>query len=122
MSLPRGTDVLAWNRAAAALLTDFGAQPSAERDLIRLTFLDPSFMQKVPSSGDDRTPGKVPRPGTGRHLCVSTRISAAPRAKQAKTCITTSSVGSSAHTGPRGRPRPSCSSDWRCASRPCGGR
>nr|WP_269812597.1 helix-turn-helix domain-containing protein [Streptomyces atratus] len=39
MVLHRGTDVLAWNQAAAALLTDFGAQPSAERDLIRLTFL-----------------------------------------------------------------------------------
>lgn len=36
-------DVLAWNRAAAALLTDFGALPSAERNLIRPTFLDAPF-------------------------------------------------------------------------------
>ncbi|MEV8402965.1 helix-turn-helix transcriptional regulator [Streptomyces niveus] len=41
--LHRGMDVLAWNRAAEALLTDFGALPPAERNLIRLTFLDPSF-------------------------------------------------------------------------------
>jgi transcriptional regulator with XRE-family HTH domain len=33
-------DVLAWNRAAAALLTDFGALRPDERNLIRLTFLD----------------------------------------------------------------------------------
>lgn len=43
MVLHRGMDVLAWNRAAAALLTDFGALPPAERNLIRLTFLDESF-------------------------------------------------------------------------------
>ena len=32
-------DVLAWNSAATALLTDFGALPPDERNLIRLTFL-----------------------------------------------------------------------------------
>ena len=41
--LHRGMDVLAWNRGAAALLTDFGALPPAERNLIRLTFLDEDF-------------------------------------------------------------------------------
>jgi transcriptional regulator with XRE-family HTH domain len=41
--LHRGMDVLAWNRGAAALLTDFGALPPGERNLIRLTFLDPDF-------------------------------------------------------------------------------
>ncbi len=41
--LHRGMDVLAWNRGAAALLTDFGARPPRERNLIRLTFLDPDF-------------------------------------------------------------------------------
>lgn len=41
--LHRGMDVLAWNRAAGALLTDFGALPPAERNLIRLTFLDADF-------------------------------------------------------------------------------
>jgi transcriptional regulator with XRE-family HTH domain len=39
--LHRGMDVLAWNRGAAALLTDFGARPVHERNLIWLTFLDP---------------------------------------------------------------------------------
>jgi transcriptional regulator with XRE-family HTH domain len=41
--LNRRIDVLAWNRGAAALLTDFGALPAAGRNLIRLTFLDPIF-------------------------------------------------------------------------------
>ncbi|MBS2551927.1 helix-turn-helix domain-containing protein [Catenulispora sp. NL8] len=36
-------DVLAWNRGAAGLLTDFSALPPAHRNLIRLTFLDQSF-------------------------------------------------------------------------------
>lgn len=43
MVLHRGMDVLAWNRGAAALLTDFAALPVHERNLIRLTFLDESF-------------------------------------------------------------------------------
>jgi transcriptional regulator with XRE-family HTH domain len=43
MVLHRGMDVLAWNRGAAALLTDFGALPPIERNLIRLTFLDNDF-------------------------------------------------------------------------------
>lgn len=40
MVLNRRMDVLAWNRGIAALLTDFGALRPAERNLIRLTFLD----------------------------------------------------------------------------------
>lgn len=36
----RGTNVLAWNRLAAALITDFGALPPGERNLARLVFLD----------------------------------------------------------------------------------
>ncbi|MFF1358353.1 helix-turn-helix transcriptional regulator [Streptomyces sp. NPDC058297] len=43
MVLHRGMDVLAWNSAAVALLTDFGALAPAERNLIRLTFLDANF-------------------------------------------------------------------------------
>ena len=31
-------DIVAWNRAAAALLTDYGALPSAERNILRLIF------------------------------------------------------------------------------------
>lgn len=34
-------DVVAWNRAAAAVFTDYGALPPAERNLLRLIFLDP---------------------------------------------------------------------------------
>ncbi|MFJ6082621.1 helix-turn-helix transcriptional regulator [Streptomyces sp. NPDC092369] len=41
--LNRRMDVLAWNRGAAALLTDFGELPLPERNLIRLTFLDDTF-------------------------------------------------------------------------------
>ena len=36
----RGTDVLAWNALAAALITDFGALPRRHRNLARLIFLD----------------------------------------------------------------------------------
>ncbi|MCT2589090.1 helix-turn-helix transcriptional regulator [Streptomyces sp. N2-109] len=36
----RNTDVLAWNRLAAALITDFGALPPEGRNLARLVFLD----------------------------------------------------------------------------------
>ncbi|MEU6394373.1 helix-turn-helix transcriptional regulator [Streptomyces sp. NPDC046939] len=36
----RTTDVLAWNRLAAALITDFGALPPEQRNLARLVFLD----------------------------------------------------------------------------------
>jgi transcriptional regulator with XRE-family HTH domain len=36
----RGTDVLAWNALAAALITDFGALPVRHRNLARLIFLD----------------------------------------------------------------------------------
>ncbi|MEU2624753.1 helix-turn-helix transcriptional regulator [Streptomyces sp. NPDC007157] len=43
MILNRRMDVLAWNGAAAALLTDFTTVPPAERNLIRLTFLDETF-------------------------------------------------------------------------------
>lgn len=36
----RGTEVLAWNALAAALITDFGALPRRHRNLARLIFLD----------------------------------------------------------------------------------
>ncbi|MEU1997467.1 helix-turn-helix transcriptional regulator [Nocardia gamkensis] len=36
----RNTDVLAWNRLAAALITDFAALPPDQRNLARLVFLD----------------------------------------------------------------------------------
>lgn len=34
-------DVVAWNRAAAVVLTDYGALPPAERNILRLVFCDP---------------------------------------------------------------------------------
>ncbi len=34
-------DVVAWNRAAVAVFTDYGALPPAERNVLRLIFLDP---------------------------------------------------------------------------------
>lgn len=34
-------DVVAWNRAEAAVFTDYGALPSAERNVLRQIFLDP---------------------------------------------------------------------------------
>ncbi|MCG3751921.1 MULTISPECIES: helix-turn-helix domain-containing protein [unclassified Amycolatopsis] len=39
--LGRHMNILAWNPLAAALYTDFGALPAAERNLLRLTFLHP---------------------------------------------------------------------------------
>ncbi|MFK0257887.1 helix-turn-helix transcriptional regulator [Streptomyces sp. NPDC090445] len=35
-------DILAWNRAAAALFGDYGALDPAERNIARITFLDPA--------------------------------------------------------------------------------
>jgi hypothetical protein len=43
MVVHRRMDVLAWNRGAAALLTDFAALPPGERNWIRLMFLDDAF-------------------------------------------------------------------------------
>ncbi len=42
-------DVVAWNRAAAVVLTDYGALPAAERNILRLLFCDP----RVRASQDD---------------------------------------------------------------------
>ena len=41
MIVGRYLDVLAWNPVAAALLTDFGALPIDQRNLLRMAFLDP---------------------------------------------------------------------------------
>ncbi|MEW1633770.1 helix-turn-helix transcriptional regulator [Streptomyces sp. NPDC093801] len=38
----RRQDVIGWNRLAAAVFGDFGAHPAAERNLVRLVFLDPA--------------------------------------------------------------------------------
>lgn len=41
--LGRRLDVLDWNTAAAALFTDFGAVPAAERNYLRMLFLHPGI-------------------------------------------------------------------------------
>ena len=41
-------DYLAWNRATAALLGDFGAVPKAERNHVWLTFMDPARRELFP--------------------------------------------------------------------------
>jgi transcriptional regulator with XRE-family HTH domain len=43
MVVYRRMHVLAWNVGAAALLTDFGAFPAQDRNLVRLMFLDDAF-------------------------------------------------------------------------------
>jgi hypothetical protein len=35
-------DVVAWNRAVAVMLTDYGAMPPDQRNILRFIFLDPS--------------------------------------------------------------------------------
>ncbi len=42
MVMGRRMDVLAWNAAAAALFGDYAALPEAERNIARITFLDPA--------------------------------------------------------------------------------
>ena len=48
-----GMDVLAWNAAAAALFTDFGAIPSAQRNYVRLLFTDPTVRSLHQEWGHD---------------------------------------------------------------------
>ncbi|MCC8392581.1 helix-turn-helix transcriptional regulator [Paraburkholderia sp. MMS20-SJTR3] len=39
-------DVVAWNRAAAVVLTDYGALPADQRNILRFLFLDPAARAK----------------------------------------------------------------------------
>nr|WP_321985480.1 helix-turn-helix transcriptional regulator [uncultured Lichenicoccus sp.] len=41
-------DVIAWNRAAAVVLTDYGALPPAQRNILRLIFRDPGIRALQP--------------------------------------------------------------------------
>jgi len=41
-------DVVAWNRAAAAVLVDYGTLDPKQRNLLRLVFLDPHIRVKQP--------------------------------------------------------------------------
>lgn len=41
-------DVVAWNRAAAAVLTDYGRLPPTQRNILRLMFLDPHVRARQP--------------------------------------------------------------------------
>lgn len=42
-------DVVAWNRAAAVVLTDYGALAPAERNILRLLFCDPRAREEQPN-------------------------------------------------------------------------
>lgn len=46
--LGRRTDILAWNRMAAALITDFAQVPEKHRSYIRLLFTDPAMRELYP--------------------------------------------------------------------------
>jgi transcriptional regulator with XRE-family HTH domain len=46
MVLGRYMDILAWNRLAAAVFTDFAAVPRRERNFLRMLFLDPSVRER----------------------------------------------------------------------------
>jgi transcriptional regulator with XRE-family HTH domain len=46
--LGRRTDILAWNRMAAALFTDFGRLPVPHRNFVRLVFCDPTVRGLYP--------------------------------------------------------------------------
>lgn len=41
-------DIVAWNHAAARVLTDYGALPPGERNLLRLLFADPALRARSP--------------------------------------------------------------------------
>jgi transcriptional regulator with XRE-family HTH domain len=46
-------DIVAWNRAAAAVLTDYGALPVEQRNILRLLFCDPKRRAKSPHWDSD---------------------------------------------------------------------
>ena len=46
------TDLVAWNRAAIAVYTDYGRLPPEERNLLRLLFCDPHVRSKMPEWED----------------------------------------------------------------------
>ncbi len=46
-------DVVAWNRAAVAVMTDYGRLPPEERNLLRLLFCDPRVRAKMPNWAED---------------------------------------------------------------------
>lgn len=48
LALGRRTDVLAWNRAACLLITDFARLPPPARNLCRLRLLDPEIGSRFP--------------------------------------------------------------------------
>ncbi len=46
-------DIVAWNRAAAAVLVDYGALAPEQRNVLRLLFCDPEIRAKVPNWESD---------------------------------------------------------------------
>jgi transcriptional regulator with XRE-family HTH domain len=68
MIVYRRMHVLAWNRGAATLLTDFAALPARERNLVRLMFLHDAFRSLYPDwSRAARDAVAVLRMEAGRH-------------------------------------------------------
>ncbi|TSD92869.1 helix-turn-helix domain-containing protein [Skermania sp. ID1734] len=49
MVIGRRMDILAWNRLAAALITDFGQLPESQRNYVRLMFTDPAMRTLYPA-------------------------------------------------------------------------
>lgn len=50
--LGNGMEILAWNRLAAALITDFGQIPELERNYVRVVFTDPAMRTLYPDWAD----------------------------------------------------------------------
>ncbi|MEV6639531.1 helix-turn-helix transcriptional regulator [Amycolatopsis sp. NPDC051371] len=50
--LGSGMDILAWNRLAAALITDFARIPEHERNYVRVVFTDPAMRTLYPDWAD----------------------------------------------------------------------
>ncbi|WUJ39756.1 alcohol dehydrogenase catalytic domain-containing protein [Streptomyces sp. NBC_00386] len=83
------------------------------------------IVESVGTDVRDPAPGDAGAPSPATPTTLVTHALEAHRATRPPSCgarVTTSAVGSTACTGPRGWPRPSCSSGWRCVSRPCGAR
>ncbi len=50
--LGSGMDILAWNRLAAALITDFSRIPEEQRNYVRMVFTDPAMRTLYPDWAD----------------------------------------------------------------------
>ena len=68
-------DVVAWNRAATVVLTDYGALPPEQRNILRMMFLDPQRARRAVRLGKrravrgGRVPGRTRRAPARRRKC-----------------------------------------------------